>query len=41
MNNRHPGVAARLSTLGGPRTAFVSKPFPVEELISTIGAITG
>ena len=41
MVSGHPDVAARLSTLGGPRTAFVSKPFPVDELISTIRAITG
>lgn len=40
MVSGHPEVAAKLSTLRGPRTAFVSKPFPVEELISTIGLIT-
>ncbi|MGD0019269.1 MAG: response regulator [Candidatus Limnocylindrales bacterium] len=41
MMSGHPDVAARLSTLRGPRAGFVSKPFPVEELISTIGLITG
>jgi len=37
----HPDVAAKLRGLRGPRAAFVSKPFPVEELLSTIGLTTG
>ncbi len=36
----HPDVAAKMDALRGPRTAFVGKPFPVEELISKIGSIT-
>lgn len=35
-----PDAAARLRSLRGPRTAFVGKPFPVEELIATISLIT-
>jgi len=37
----HPEAAASMTGLAGARTAFVSKPFPVEELISTVGSITG
>lgn len=40
MVSGHPDVAGLMSLLHGPRTAFVSKPFPVEELISTIGSVT-
>ena len=36
----HPEVEGLMAGLAGARTAFVSKPFPVEELISTIGSIT-
>lgn len=35
-----PDAAARMRGLRGPRTAFVGKPFPVEELIATIRLIT-
>lgn len=35
-----PDAAAWMRGLRGPRTAFVGKPFPVEELIATIGLIT-
>jgi len=34
MVSGHPEVADMPDTLHGPRTAFVGKPFPVEELIS-------
>lgn len=40
MVSGHPEIAGELSSLRGPRAAFVSKPFPVEELISTIRLIT-
>ncbi len=40
MVSGHPEIAGELSALRGPRTAFVSKPFPVEELISTVRLIT-
>jgi DNA-binding response OmpR family regulator len=41
MVSGYPEVAAEMAGLRGPRTAFVGKPFPIEELISTIGSITG
>jgi DNA-binding response OmpR family regulator len=34
-----PEAVRRMRSLKGPRTAFVRKPFPVEELVSTIGSI--
>ena len=40
MVSGHPDVGGRMGSLRGSRTAFVSKPFPVEELIAQIGAIT-
>ncbi len=40
MVSGHPEIAGKLSALRGPRTAFVSKPFPAEELISTVRLIT-
>jgi CheY-like chemotaxis protein len=40
MVSGHPNVAGLMDPLHGPRTAFVTKPFPVEELISTVGAVT-
>ena len=36
----HPEAAGKLGALWGSRTAFVSKPFPAEALISTVGLIT-
>ena len=36
----HPEIAGELSSLWGPRAAFVSKPFPLEELVATIRLIT-
>ena len=41
MVSGHPEAAGKLRSLWGSRTAFVTKPFPVEDLISTIGLITG
>jgi CheY-like chemotaxis protein len=40
MVSGHPEIAGELSSLPGPRAAFVSKPFPVEEFLSTIRLIT-
>jgi CheY-like chemotaxis protein len=40
MVSGHPDVPRKMRNLRGPRTAFVRKPFPVEELVSTIGSIT-
>jgi CheY-like chemotaxis protein len=40
MVSGHPEVAGLMDPLHGSRTAFVSKPFPVEKLISTIGSVT-
>jgi two-component system OmpR family response regulator len=40
MVSGHPEVAHKMRKLHGRRTAFVRKPFPVEELVSSIGAIT-
>ncbi len=40
MVSAHPEVAGQLEGLAGGRTGFVGKPFPVEQLLSTIGAIT-
>jgi two-component system C4-dicarboxylate transport response regulator DctD len=39
MVSGHPEAARKMRSLKGPRTAFVHKPFPVEELLSTIGSI--
>ena len=36
----HPEVARKMRSIRGPRTAFVRKPFPLEELVSSIGSIT-
>jgi CheY-like chemotaxis protein len=41
MVSGYPEVSERMAGLDGPRTAFVGKPFPVEELISTVGSVTG
>jgi DNA-binding response OmpR family regulator len=40
MVSGHPEVARKMRSIRGPRTAFVRKPFPVEELVSSIGSIT-
>jgi DNA-binding response OmpR family regulator len=40
MLSGRPDAAARMRGLRGPRTAFVGKPFPVEELVATIRLIT-
>ena len=40
MVSGHPEVEGQLDGLIGPRIGFVGKPFPVEELLSTIGSIT-
>jgi CheY-like chemotaxis protein len=40
MVSGHSEIAGELSSLPGPRAAFVSKPFPVEEFISTVRLIT-
>jgi CheY-like chemotaxis protein len=40
MVSGHSEIASELSFLPGPRAAFVSKPFPVEEFISTVRLIT-
>jgi two-component system C4-dicarboxylate transport response regulator DctD len=37
----HHDVADLLAGVGGPKTAFVGKPFPVEELMTTIRSVTG
>jgi DNA-binding response OmpR family regulator len=39
MVSGRPDVARKLRSLKGPRTAFMSKPFPVEELVASIGSI--
>ncbi len=39
MVSGRPDVARKMRNLKGPRTAFVSKPFPVEELVASIGSI--
>lgn len=40
MVSGHSEIAGELTSLAGPRAAFVSKPFPVEEFISTVRLIT-
>jgi len=40
MVSGHPEIGAKLGTLKGPRTAFVSKPFPLHEFISRVRLIT-
>ena len=39
MVSGRPEAARKKRSLNGPRTAFVSKPFPVEELVASIGTI--
>jgi DNA-binding response OmpR family regulator len=39
MVSGRPEAARKMRSLNGPRTAFVSKPFPVEELVASIGTI--
>ena len=39
MVSGRPDAARKMRSLKGPRTAFVSKPFPVEELVASISSI--
>ena len=39
MVSGRPEAARKMWSLNGPRTAFVRKPFPVEELVASIGSI--
>jgi len=39
MVSGRPEAARKMRSLNGPRTAFVRKPFPVEELVASIGSI--
>jgi DNA-binding response OmpR family regulator len=39
MVSGRPDVAHKMRSLRGPHTAFVRKPFPVEELVASIGSI--
>jgi DNA-binding response OmpR family regulator len=39
MVSGRPDVAHKMRSLRGPHTAFVRKPFPVEELMASIGSI--
>jgi DNA-binding response OmpR family regulator len=39
MVSSRPEAARKMRSLKGPRTAFVRKPFPLEELVAGIGSI--
>jgi DNA-binding response OmpR family regulator len=39
MVSGRPEAARKMRSLKGPRTAFVRKPFPLEELVAGIGSI--
>ena len=39
MVSGRPDSARKMRSLKGPRTALVTKPFPVEELVASIGSI--
>lgn len=39
MVSGRPDAARKMRSLKGPRTAFVRKPFPLEELVAGIGSI--
>jgi DNA-binding response OmpR family regulator len=40
MVSGRPEAARKMRSLKGPRTAFVHKPFPMEELVARVGSIT-